>query len=139
MLHIRKIVNVTAQEKFLFIYGVTISLFFWFLVQYIPLKYYFHLLQNKPNTQSPVKSEKLIPLINKTILRLKRSVPWKMNCLNEAITRKHLLSYNHIHSKIILSLIKDDDQILKAHAALIIEDRIPLNIVQNQRLVCIIN
>ena len=103
--------------------------FFWLiyasvLARAIPLKWFSSLLGDfKPvcpadgkeiNIDS--KQFELILVLKKNIRRIKRILPWKVKCFEEAIAAKKVLEKYKIETTIYLGVAKNEEKSLVAHA-----------------------
>jgi hypothetical protein len=121
--YIRRFCEITRTEKILFIKGAVFSGFFRFVTIIFPIKYYLHFFKN-PRFES-TDSEKMknyIHLVNKTLKRVVRCMPWKCNCLVQATTNKMLLNIFKIPSCIVLTIHKKENKELIAHATIRVSD-----------------
>jgi hypothetical protein len=124
--YIRRFWEITRTEKILFIKGAVFSGFFRLLTLSLPMKYYLYFLKN--TSFEAMDSDKLnynLYLVNKTLKRIVRFMPWKSNCLIQSMTRKRLLCSFNINSQLILKIHKTESKILIAHAS--IEVNVPNN------------
>ncbi len=98
--------------------------FFWLiyafvLVRLIPLKWFNSILgeyNNVVEVTLNTKQLQLIFVVKKNIRRVKKHLPWKVKCFEEAITAKKLLEMVNIKSTLYLGVRKGSKQTLKAHA-----------------------
>jgi len=98
--------------------------FFWLissliLVRLIPLKWFNSILgefKKERNTElNTIEIEKVLQ-VQKNIRRLKRAVPWRVKCFEEAITAKKILEKNGIESTLYLGVDKNLSNKMIAHA-----------------------
>lgn len=98
--------------------------FFWLiyafvLVRIIPLKWFNSVLgEFKKEIEFEINEDQLqlIKVLRKNIRRLKRKLPWKVKCFEEAIAVKKVLERHQIKSTIYLGVSKDKNSKLIAHA-----------------------
>ena len=62
------------------------------------------------------KQLELILVLNKNIRRIKRILPWKVKCFEEAIAAKKVLGKYKIETTIYLGVAKNEEKSLVAHA-----------------------
>lgn len=97
-------------------------LFSFILVRIIPLKWFSSLLGEFNSTLTAggteLEAADLIKItsVNKSIKRIKRILPWKVKCFEEAITAKKILEKYKIKSTLYLGVDKDENKQLIAHA-----------------------
>ncbi|MCK5028334.1 MAG: lasso peptide biosynthesis B2 protein [Bacteroidales bacterium] len=98
--------------------------FFWLiyafvLVRIIPLKWFSSVLgEFKKEIEVDVNENQLqlIDVLRKNKRRLKKRLPWKVKCFEEAIAVKKVLEKHQIKSTIYLGVSKDKNSKLIAHA-----------------------
>jgi Transglutaminase-like superfamily len=98
--------------------------FFWLiyasvLVKVIPLKWFNSVLgEFKKVIEVEVNKNQfqLIEVLKKNTRRLKKRLPWKVKCFEEAIAVKKVLEKHQIKSTIYLGVSKDKNSKLIAHA-----------------------
>lgn len=98
--------------------------FFWLiyafiLVRLIPLRWFSHRLgEFNKETEVEIKEDQndLIIRLRKNIRRLKKQIPWKVKCFEEAITAKKVLEKYNVKTTIYLGITKDSEEKLIAHA-----------------------
>ncbi|MFC2152307.1 lasso peptide biosynthesis B2 protein [Bacteroidota bacterium] len=89
------------------------------LVRIIPLKWFSHLLgEFKKETKSDFSNSQIIIIdkLKKNIRRIKKQLPWKLKCFEEAIAAKKVLEKYEITTTIYLGVAKKTDNNLIAHA-----------------------
>jgi hypothetical protein len=99
-------------------------IFAWLLVSFIvvriiPLRWFSSLLgEFKKEIDTELKATDLIQIasVNKSIKQLKRILPWKVKCFEEAITAKKVLEKYRIKSTLYLGVDKNENKQLIAHA-----------------------
>lgn len=97
--------------------------FFWLLyalilVRIIPLRWFSHFLGdfNKEGVCNCNENElQLIEIEIKNIKRLKKRIPWKIKCFEEAITAKKVLGSYNVITTIYLGVAKNNKKLI-AHA-----------------------
>ena len=98
--------------------------FFWLiyasvLARAIPLKWFSSLLgdfKKEINIDLDSKQLELILVLKKNIRRIKRILPWKVKCFEEAIAAKKVLEKYKIETTIYLGVAKNEEKSLVAHA-----------------------
>ncbi|MGC9375050.1 MAG: lasso peptide biosynthesis B2 protein [Bacteroidales bacterium] len=98
--------------------------FYWLVVSFIwvrwlPLRWFSHRLGTFRKESADALQEGQEELIGKAqqaLRRLKRRLPWKVKCFEEAITVKKSLKKYGIESTLYLGVKKDEEKKLKAHA-----------------------
>jgi hypothetical protein len=89
------------------------------LVRIIPLRWFSSLLgEFKKEIDTELKATDLIKItsVNKSIKRLKRILPWRVKCFEEAIAAKKVLEKYKIKSTLYLGVDKNENKQLIAHA-----------------------
>jgi hypothetical protein len=89
------------------------------LVRIVPLKWFGSLLgEFKKEIQTELEATDLIKiaLVKRSIRRIKRFLPWKIKCFEEAITAKKVLERYEIKSTLYLGVDKNESKQLIAHA-----------------------
>lgn len=90
------------------------------LVRFIPLRWFNSMLGEYNNTKAEVDLNtdqiQLIEIEKKNLRRLKKFLPWKVKCFEEAITAKKVLNRYNIESTLFLGVAKEEESNLKAHA-----------------------
>jgi hypothetical protein len=105
--------------------------FFWLiyayiLVRIIPLRWFNSILgEFKKEIEFDLSDNQLLLIHNlkKNIQRLKRKLPWKVKCFEEAIAVKKVLEKYQVKSTIYLGVSKDKNSKLIAHAWLKIGEK----------------
>jgi len=105
--------------------------FFWLIYAYIlvrivPLRWFSSLLgefrvvkeeHDKENGFYLSDSQlKLIRILKRSIRRLKKKLPWKVKCFDEAIAGKKVLEKYGLKTMLFLGVAKETETNLKAHA-----------------------
>lgn len=105
--------------------------FFWLifgliLVRLIPIKWFSRLLGDfnpaEPADRKEIKYDvnkdqlQYIYIVQRNIRRLKRVIPWKVKCFEEAIAAKKVLEKHNIKTSMYLGVAKKDGNSLIAHA-----------------------
>ena len=104
--------------------------FFWLiyafvLARIIPLKWFNSVLgkfKKEIEVETNESQHQLIDVLRKNTRRLKRKLPWKVKCFEEAIAVKKVLEKHQLKSTIYLGVSKDNKSKLIAHAWLKIGD-----------------
>ncbi|MBI9055317.1 MAG: lasso peptide biosynthesis B2 protein [Bacteroidales bacterium] len=89
------------------------------LVRIIPLKWFGSLLGVfKKEIRTELEATDLIKItsVKRSIRRIKRVLPWKIKCFEEAITAKKVLERYEIKSTLYLGVDINEKKQLKAHA-----------------------
>jgi hypothetical protein len=89
------------------------------LVRIVPLRWFSHLLgefNSEINCDLSENEIKLIAITKKNIRRLKKRIPWKVKCFEEAIAAKKVLEKYKINSTLYLGVNKSVKNSLIAHA-----------------------
>jgi hypothetical protein len=97
---------------FLFIARMTIL-----FLPYKVLKYF--LGKYKNDTENANFDSRTVRRVSNIIRAVSKRLPWKCNCLPQAITAKQMLKLRRINSKLCLGMGKDANKKLIAHAWLI--------------------
>ena len=98
--------------------------FFWLiyafvLVRIVPLRWFSHLLGEFESVVAIDLNENQLLVINKikkNLRRLKKHLPWKVKCFEEAIAIKKVLQKFNINSTLYLGVDKKNKKELIAHA-----------------------
>ncbi|MFP4025898.1 MAG: lasso peptide biosynthesis B2 protein [Thiohalospira sp.] len=98
--------------------------FFWLVVSFIwvrwlPLRWFSKKLgtfRKAIDVDLQERQEQLIRKTQNALRRLKRRLPWKVKCFEEAIAVKKVLFFYGIESTLYLGVKKEGEQNLKAHA-----------------------
>lgn len=116
--YIRRFFEIPGMERKLFCKGFLLSGFFLLVSRIIRFKYYKHLL-NFNNNEAFTKENEVnqnINIIKKSLKRITAIAPWKMTCLNKAITFKILSNGLNIHCSLSFDAIKSKNGDLIAHS-----------------------
>ncbi|MEE4196496.1 MAG: lasso peptide biosynthesis B2 protein [Bacteroidales bacterium] len=114
-----KYLNAPRQEKRLLwqtFYWLVVS-FVW--VRWLPLRWFSHRLGAFRNENKDVLKEgqeELIGRAQHALRRMKRRLPWKVKCFEEAIAVKKVLKVYGLGSTLYLGVKKGEGEGLKAHA-----------------------
>lgn len=98
--------------------------FYWllvsfFLVRFVPLRWFTGVLgtfRKETDVEINALQEQTIKKARQALRRIKRRLPWKAKCFEEAITVKKVLKSYGIESALYLGVKKAEEQNLKAHA-----------------------
>jgi len=98
--------------------------FFWLVVSFIwvrwlPLRWFSHRLgafRKETDVVLEEEQEELIRKAQQALRRLKRRLPWKVKCFEEAIAVKKVLKKHGMESTLYLGVKKEGGESLKAHA-----------------------
>jgi hypothetical protein len=132
--YIRRFWEIPGEEKFTLIGCFLISGILNLIVKLFPLKLYFELINSNPIYDQ--KNENLnskIKLVNKSVRRSVKISPWECDCLNIVLTSKMLYNILGIRSKIYFILIKNEYNITKAHAKILINTKNDDSILEDTR------
>lgn len=128
---IRRFLEIPSIEKRLLIRGFAFSLICHITAKLFPIKYCFNLIQSN-STNFPKNNDDSSLIVSKRILnRLIRMAPWVRNCFIKALTLNFILNKFGIKSDIILSLRKENNELMAAHAYIIIGNKTILFKKQN--------
>lgn len=89
------------------------------LVRIIPLRWFSHLLgefNHKIECSLGDNEILLIAMLKKNIRRIKKRMPWKVKCFEEAIAAKKVLEKFNLNSTLYLGVNKNAEKGLRAHA-----------------------
>lgn len=121
--NIKKFYQISNLEKSILIKGIGFSLFFHFIVLFLPLKTYIKLLKSTPKkTNQKYDFNENKKLIHKSIRRIDKVVLWNCTCLNKVLTAKYLYKLVGINSEINLVLINNSFGGRCAHASLLVDN-----------------
>lgn len=122
--YIKRFWEVQKIEKILLFKGVIIAMFFYILISVFPLRTYIKLLKYNPNQSSGnsdiTNIKECNKLVQKSINRIEKLVPWEFSCLYKVITAKYLYCYLGIPSEIVLELFNITIKGSFAHASLMV-------------------
>lgn len=112
-------IKIPFRDKLLFLEAVLLDFFFRILIITFPLKYYAFLL-GKQGIKSSDDEDLLIDDRIKSVLRASkrafRESLWDSVCFDKALTVKRMLKRRGVHTTIYFGLMKDETNMLKAHA-----------------------
>ena len=115
----QRFLKLPRTEINLFIQTCILSLISSLMVSILPMRLYIKWLgeKGKESSVSAIEGKSMeIFLIEKTMRRIVRHLPWRPKCLSRAITAKILLNRRKISSTIYLGVAKDGDIKMVAHA-----------------------
>lgn len=98
--------------------GIFISHLVFLGLSFLPAKTLFRVikyLNSRYIDYKPVNQGSLI-IAKKTLNRIERLCPWKLNCVNRSVVMKYLLCKMKISSVVRLSIRKNKDNFSDAHA-----------------------
>lgn len=116
---IKKYRTLTKAEKQTHWLVLKWLLYGFILVRLVPLKWFSHLLGTFRKEEEENNSEKYLSEIRevkRAIKRIKKTLPWKVKCFEEAIAAKKALERMAIGSTLYLGVNKKDKEQLAAHA-----------------------
>ena len=98
--------------------------FYWllvsfFLVRVVPLRWFTGVLgtfRKETDVEINARQEQTIKKARQALRRIKRRLPWKVKCFEEAITIKKVLKSYGTDSTLYLGVKKEGGESLKAHA-----------------------
>jgi len=98
--------------------------FLWFiyafiLVRFVPLRWFSKLLgkfKEESIVDLDIMQMEIVFLVKKNIMRLKKQLPWKVKCFEEAIVAKKILYKYNIQTTLYLGVNKNKENGLVAHA-----------------------
>lgn len=106
-------------DKLLFAEAIFLDMVFRFVILTFPLKYYAFLLGKQgiasPETEELIINDK-IKSVMKAAKRAFRESQWDSVCFDKALTVKIMLKRRNISSTIYFGLMKEDKNMMKAHA-----------------------
>jgi hypothetical protein len=124
--YIKRFWKISRVEKKLLIQVLFASGLFRIMINVLPLKYILFVSEigqkmqlNKPNEISILYSKR-------SLKRIIKFAPWKMNCLINALTLRYMLRRLNINSTVVFSLKKDRNISMLAHAYLSLEENIDI-------------
>jgi hypothetical protein len=115
---IKKFFQLTFNEKKTFAEATLLCIFIKLMVLLLPMKKYSRLLgaQNSVYGMEPnEKEEHIIYIVSCAIVRSRKIIPWKSQCLTEAITAKIMLQRRRVLSTLYLGVNKNNQDLI-AHA-----------------------
>lgn len=115
----KKYIKLSTQERKILNQTFLWVLISFFLVRIVPLRWFTTLLGefNKNKIDNLRKSDdQYIKQVIKSINRVKKTLPWKVKCFEEAITAKRVLQSKQIQSTLYLGVDKTKQNKLIAHA-----------------------
>lgn len=122
---IKRFSHLKGLERILYLKGIGIVIVFTFLINLFPLRSFIGLLYAKSKNRSFSDQKKQnINLVKKTLKRLEKNLPFKLSCFIKTVTFKLLLNSLGVESKIELGVCKSPSYLLRAHAYLIVDERI---------------
>jgi len=119
---IKKYKNISKTERQILNYT-----FFWLMLGFvlarlIPLRWFSSMLgdfQKENQINLSIEQKETIRLVKKNIRRLKKRLPWKVKCFEEAIAAKKVLEKWGVKSTLYLGVKKGEKEKMMAHAWLI--------------------
>jgi hypothetical protein len=121
--YIRRFWEISKIEKELLISGYLFSLISVLTINILPFKYCLKHIRKFPKFSSDIQGIGSLLNAKKTIRRIINIAPWAKNCLIKSLTFRYLLGNSYINSKIILSLRKEGNNKLSAHAYITIDNK----------------
>lgn len=112
-IQLEKVEKKTLRQIFIWI------LFATFLARLVPLRWFSKYLGEfnvEKEIVLDVHQKGILIILQKNSRRIKRIIPWKVKCFEEAIAAKKVLSTYKIKSTLYLGVNKNKDEKLKAHA-----------------------
>lgn len=124
LVKLKKFWRIPRIEKVLLVKGIFMSLLFYFIVNKIPLRGYVKFLKSNrtilPDSLNDINMYNGI--IRRTIIRIEKLSPLKINCLIRSLTAKFLFKHFNIESEIKLVLFESKNKTKCAHAFLVVEN-----------------
>lgn len=119
--YIKRFWEIPLIEKRLFINGILISGFFYFVTKTIPCKYYMNLLHEKKQKFLNEEENTIhtVNILKRSLKRIEKLSPWKLTCLNKGITFKILSNSINLDCSLSVNAIKLDNGNLIAHSYII--------------------
>ena len=116
---IKKYKNISKTER-----QILNQIFFWLiygfvLARFIPLRWFSSMLgefRKENQMMLNIEQKETIRLVKKNIRRLKKRLPWKVKCFEEAIAAKKVLEKWGVKSTLYLGVKKDEKEKMMAHA-----------------------
>ena len=123
---IRKYFSLDKRERKLLNRAFIWLIYAFVLVRIIPLRWFSNILGEFNNVEvfneSEVEAEygreqlELIRMVKRNLRRIKKRLPWKVKCFEEAIAAKKMLDWLGIECSLFLGVAKEGEKDLKAHA-----------------------
>lgn len=116
---IRKYYSIERTERKILNRTFIWLIYAFILVRMVPLRWFSHVLgdfNHEINCDLSENEMKLIAIAKKNIRRLKKRMPWKVKCFEEAIAAKKVLEIFKINSTLYLGVNKSLKNKLIAHA-----------------------
>jgi hypothetical protein len=118
MNNFNKLLHLSTFEKKLLFRVTFTSIWIKAIVLVFPLRWYSKILGIE-HTVSPIdpvtNADHIVFKLSQSIIRSRKILPWKSNCLVDAITAKIILNHGGINSTIYFGVTKENGAI-KAHA-----------------------
>jgi hypothetical protein len=120
--YIKRFLKISKLERTLLVSGFIQSGIFFILIRVFPLKTYLrYLISKQMNYKSAAFCQNEIKIANISINRLQRNVPWNFNCLNKALTSKFIFDFLKIKSEVLITIKKNENNRIYAHASIILK------------------
>lgn len=114
---LRKFIKLTPTEKSMLIEALLLSFYIRLLIIFVPFKKlekrFGNKTENPPIEKDAKKTERLV-LIKKSILRLKRRIPWRYKCYEQSLTALYMLKKRKLSYNLYFG-VKKEKQKLLAH------------------------
>ncbi len=118
MSKIRQYKQLPVEERLMFLEALWISLKARFLIMFSSLNHYGYKLgeyrEESPEDIDPFE-DKTGYKIKHAVRRIAKNVPWRCNCMEQAIIAKKMLNHRNIKSTLYLGVMKNEQDML-AHA-----------------------
>lgn len=109
--------KIPGKERSVLLKAAVCCFYTSFMVKVLPVKYYCNLLNPGNYDSNPTVDKTLyFRLMNKTMIRVMKFIPWKCSCLVKSLVYKQLLNYAGIPSSIGFTANKDAFNNLVLHA-----------------------
>jgi len=118
MNNFKKLLQLSALEKQLLFNVTIISIWIKIIVLFFPMRWYAKILGIEHAVSSEdtiINVNHIVFKISRAMIRCRKLLPWKPNCLVEAITAKIILNLRGINSTLYLGVNKENGD-MKAHA-----------------------
>lgn len=123
-----KFSNLSYQEMILLLDGLFYSFLIILVLKTSSTKYLFKIIKSKKHLNFSDSNSFLqkIKLVKRTVNRIALISPSSYTCLIKSLTIKYLLYKNGIQSKLVLGVLRNNGQILDAHAYININNEISI-------------
>lgn len=115
----QKFIRLSSKEKTLFFHAYLIVGYTSIMIAIIPLRRFIKKIGEQGRESTTLSSDEdliEIHLVEKSVRRAAKYLPWKAKCFSRAITAKILLKRKRISSTLYLGVAKEDSSKMVAHA-----------------------